>query len=646
MERKRMSRFAGEGIDMLRKFGAALLLALLLLTARQTARAQTAASDPAALADRFINLEIEETARYQPIKDLVEIDPEIGFATLRDNWTKIRSTQAKESLINTFLCAANPHMVEIIHLGATDTNVSVQSFAIQAAETIAFRPLAENYNVYLEWHKSVEGKTLQEVLIPGVNEFVAKFRAADSAGREPLLETLLTKQFNQPTRISRLRRKAVVDAGILEPLAKCLDPKAGQVTNQYALQVLARIKPTGDFAKSAILPLAGKDSPLNLRYQALQILGSPENGWAAQPLLNMLIDEYPDNITYSIGTALGAIGDPHVLPTLIGMLDADNTREGVLAIGNVLFAVTGVYVKETNDAAWWRQWLDKNKMRLPADLRAAAIPKVALKKRVPDFNQENIPATRPELRHANADPHSAYWLIVPNAQGGVRILRNGQNIGVNPNGFLINNAGANTGRMGLLVVLSGGDGNGANALTFWRDVSQNVFKGRYLIALPVAPRWNAEQKPVWITADTKKEVKEAKFTTESFVADIVKDVASAYPFDTARTFLHGAADSGTAVYASSLAPETPYKGFYLLSAPFKSAALPSLKTAKGRKYFLQQNKEDKASPFLMAAAAQKLLTDSGAIVKLSPYQGKAGYEFAEGREKAMNEALTWLETGK
>ena len=266
---------------------------LVLMMARQSATAQTTPTDPATLADRIINLEIEDAAHFLPIKDLVDIDPDMGFTVLRDNWTKIRSADAKQSLINTFLCAANPHIVDIIHLGATDPNLAVQTFAIQAAETLEFRPLADDYNTYLEWHKASEGKTLLEVLNPGVQNFVARFRAATPAEREPLLEFLMRIQFEQATKISRTRRKAVIDAGILEPLAKALEPRAGATENLYALEVARKLHPGPDFLKAAILPLAGKDAPMNLRYTALTMLGSANNQWAAEPLLKMLIDEYP-----------------------------------------------------------------------------------------------------------------------------------------------------------------------------------------------------------------------------------------------------------------------------------------------------------------------------------------------------------------
>ena len=572
------------------------------------------------------------------------------------------------SLINTFLSMANPHIVEVIHLGATDANLGVQNFAMQAAETIGFKPLAEDYGAYLDWHARVQNQTLMQVLQAGVQDFVTKFSAASDAERETLLSQLLTKQFAANTKIARTRRKAILEAGILPPLAKALNPKAGATLNQLALQFAVNIKPDGEFLRTSILPLTGKENQINIRMQALQMIGRPDNTWANETLLKMYLDEYPENVSYNIGAALGAIGDAHTLPALIGMLDADNTHEGMTSIGSVLYLVTGVYVQEGHDAGWWHNWLTKNQLRLPPDVRAMPIPKVALHKRVPDFNAGVAPPYRSELRHANADPHSAYWLIIPNGDGvrvgfngnfnnnlGARVVQvNGRNIVLNAAPAAAGGAGVRAvaaqqpqaGKLGLLVVLANGDGNGANALPFWSEMCVGALRSRYMIALPVAPRWNADQTIAWITADNKKLVKEAKFTTESLVADVVKDVSGAYPFDTARVFLHGAAESGAAVYTASLEPNTPFKGFYVLASAFKSTQLPPLKQAKGRRYFIQNSKDNKTTPFVMAAAAQKLLQEQGATVKLDEYAGKTAYEFPGGAEKVMGAAMAWLESGK
>ena len=47
----------------------------------------------------------------------------------------------------------------------------------------------------------------------------------------------------------------------------------------------------------------------------------------------------------------------------------------------------------------------------------------------------------------------------------------------------------------------------------------------------------------------------------------------------------------------------------------------------------------------MAEAARKLLSDKGASVKLTSYQGSGAYNFpGDTRWDKMTEALTWLET--
>lgn len=130
------------------------------------------------------------------------------------------------------------------------------------------------------------------------------------------------------------------------------------------------------------------------------------------------------------------------------------------------------------------------------------------------------------------------------------------------------------------------------------------------------------------------------------MADIVKDVAATQAVALDRVYLHGAADSGPVAYACSLEETTPFHGFYILASAFKSAQLPTLAHAKGRRYLIQHSKEDKVSPYWMAAAAQKLLSQHGAVARLLPYRGNHGYDFAEDIFAQMGVAIAWLEGTK
>ena len=74
-------------------------------------------------------------------------------------------------------------------------------------------------------------------------------------------------------------------------------------------------------------------------------------------------------------SALAAIGDVSVVPTLIGMIVADPSAQyavGHFALGNLL----GLPYDKSHDGAFWLQWWENNRQRLPASIRSASIPSV------------------------------------------------------------------------------------------------------------------------------------------------------------------------------------------------------------------------------------------------------------------------------
>ena len=249
-----------------------------------------------------------------------------------------------------------------------------------------------------------------------------------------------------------------------------------------------------------------------------------------------------------------------------------------------------------------------------------------------------------ETRRIDNDSHKAYILLSPGGRG-YSARRNGFRFNDTPPAAGGKDAAPEMPSAGLLVVLPPADGDGSLAAQFWGEVMRSVLKGRYYVAVATAPKWADAPQTPWITETTLKQAKGASFTTETFVKDIFNDVNSAYNIDPQRVFLHGAAESGLAVYACSLAPQTPFKGFYIHDAPFRSGQLPPLAASHGRRYFLQQSQDDKTGPMWMAEAARKLLTDRGATVKVASYHGTGAYNFADNnRWEHLTEAITWLES--
>ena len=197
------------------------------------------------------------------------------------------------------------------------------------------------------------------------------------------------------------------------------------------------------------------------------------------------------------------------------------------------------------------------------------------------------------------------------------------------------------GGYGLVLVLPGGDGS-AKFNPFVRRIWKNAMPDGYLVVQLVAPRWTEEQskKLVWPTSRSK--VPEAKFDTETFIADAIADVKKQHKVDDKRVFALAWSSSGPAVHAAMLKKDTPLKGAFIAMSVFRLNDLPDLAAAKGRPYYLYQSRGDKVTKFSFAEAARDKLTEAGARVKLVEYD--SGHGWKGDVYGSIRRGIEWLES--
>jgi predicted esterase len=570
-----------------------------------------------------------------------KLEPDTSLAIVKSVWRKIPSPETRLYLFN--MLQDHPRVLEIIHLGTGDPSLHVQNRALQVLEMYSFESFAEDFSSYLAWRAKQSGRTLEDTIRESCRDYIQKVNKADEQQRPQLLAVLQRIAYNlSSTANPRVRRKAMLESGLPDALAAWIN---NPPTAWTAFAVLRNLRMDEAYLRKVVLPLTERRQDVNYRRQAIGVLAVPDNRWAADILLKMLVQEYPDPESENIAYALTQTADAKALPTLIAMLEADKSPDGLRILGNILNLMTGNNSGQMHDGAWWRTWWARNASRFTAEVAAMPIPQIVVRSRATAQSQTG----GPEQHQIAGDFKRTYWLVRP-----PEFVRNRQVGGgvvappapPRPDGA-VKAAGdvqgpARDQRPGLLVVLPP-DGNGAEAALFWQEVLQKSLKNRYIIAVASAPKWSATQSKIWVTSEEIKEVKEAKFSTERFAAEIVQDVTANHAVDAGRIFLHGAAESGTAVYAASLEESTPFRGFYVLSAGFKSAGLPPMARAKNRRYLIEHSRDDKAAPYIMAAAAQKVLSEHGAAVKLLPYQGTHGYRFTDPAADPIAEAMAWLE---
>ncbi len=580
--------------------------------------------DRAAMTEQLITRAQES---YLANLELAKAKPEETFEIVRDNWKNLTAAAAKQMLLYVFVRSDNPHLLDVLDLGANDTNSGVQYQAYDLLQNFAYKNFINDPAAYREWRAGVKDKPLAEVVESGCTAFARQFVKADEVERTALMNVLMRLEFGDTNALAKLRRKAALDGGVLTVLEKSLLPPVP--ANATVIYIVRNLQPDEEFIKRVVLPLTGKNSPNYVRYAAASILGSVKSAWASDLLFKMLMEDYPSSESWIFMQALSTATDPHLIPKLIALLEADDTQETAQMVSFALRRLTGNKIDRNHDGGWWHIWWDRNKTDFAADVQAVPFPKIAVRKQ-PDAEGFFI-RRRAELHLINDDPQRAYWLLCPayigppTAQAGLPQL-------------------PRKATFGLIVALAGGSGNGEDLTDFWQDAIQKSLKDGYFVALPIAPKWAANQPAAWLTQQNVGQVKDARFTTEQFLDEVITDVSSRYPIDRNRLFLHGVAEGGLAAYACSLNPVTPFRGFYILSSAFRTSQLPPLTNARGRHYLLQQSKEDKLAPYFQATAAEELLRKQSAVVKLLTYKGDHGYKFADNPWEQVAQAVTWLET--
>jgi uncharacterized protein (TIGR03067 family) len=189
----------------------------------------------------------------------------------------------------------------------------------------------------------------------------------------------------------------------------------------------------------------------------------------------------------------------------------------------------------------------------------------------------------------------------------------------------------------LVVILPGGPGS-ADFHPFVKRIYKYALPNGYLAAQPVAIKWTDEQAIVWPTR--KNRVEGMKFSTEEFVAAVIKEVAAKHKVNPKRVFTLSWSSSGPAAYAISLS-DKGVTGSFIAMSVFNPRFLPPLEKARGHAYYLYHSPDDRVCPYRMAEQAARDLKEKEAKVKLTTYEGGHGWRGA--LYQNMRQGIEWLE---
>ena len=529
--------------------------------------------------------------------DLREMSANDGWKFMQETWPKLETVGAKQQFLKAIAFSDHAYAHRGLHLGMQDPAPKVHAWASSYLTEIALFEVAEDAKRYTQWQQENANRTLDQVLAASIVRVAEDVKTAhQQRDNQKLSMYLRCVSENNALRDSDSVRAVIDDSALVKYVLEALSSKNSELA-KFAGRALLNLPLEEGFIKRRIAPLLADGNQYEV-LTAMRLLGRVQADWATDILLDRLtqIDLSRDNLAvWTIASALAEQNNPNAIPTMISVIESDNTYNTVYGVGYFgLGKLTGVEYDESHDGAWWRKWWEENQQRFQLTGAEAKSPVVKAAK-------EPVLTIATDVKHACNDDMAKYILY-----------RGGKTQAEPPEkGYM------------LLLILPGGDGS-ADFQGFCENIARNSTNESFLVAQLIAPVWNKakSEKNVWPTRGSK--YKEVRFTTEEQAALVLKDIRQQHPIDETQIYSLSWSSGGPAAYAMSLAKEVPIAGSLIAMSVYKPQQLPSRKAAKGKAYYLLHSPQDSIQMRFPETAKQQLEA-AGARVMLQTYEGGHGW---------------------
>jgi hypothetical protein len=643
---------------------------------------------------KLTGLTLQDAEHRQALQQFCMQDPDLAYSVYREVWTKIKEPSVRFELVDSFFRGnnmingvevppyqPNPHLLDMMALALAEGS-SPGEDKPGAQRNIAGEEIRQELlgvatheitglEDFKKWRDTVADRPITAIVQENSRRVVNELENGTADQKLKTLELLRKITYYTGTSISsvngvttrghtaaglmKVRRDALLEAKLPAALGKLLRPENPAAVRQDSARVLARFQPDDSVLRTfesdlmrelpALMELPAdaldRNNPFRQPDNLTELLGAFAGDWATDLIVKLLqkstANGAPD---WRLTNALQYSHSPRVIPALIGLLEtADTAGIGYNPYENCLRQITqigwnGAGRDSEHDGLWWRVWWHDNKKRYPVEVQNLPIPNFQkTNKSALDTPLSIASRRRVERMYVSEDPKRSYWLLSPGSAPPVP-LTDVERAAI-ANSGLKKLAAVKPDRPGLVVVLSDGDTSDGTLLDLCLDVCDGLDR-RYFVAVAIRPKWTEKTADRWLTLKDRSEAPAAEFTTESFVEQIVRQMESNTALDPNRIYLAAEGKAGTAAYTCALQKSTAFRGFCLLSAPFRSTILPPLSAAKNRRFFLALGIQGNGGMDTLAAASEPILRQQGAIVRTGQIKTGSPVE-------AIQTGIHWLE---
>ena len=603
-------------------------------------------------------------SRSAQVFDAFDAAAKVDF--LRDHWKAIRSDSARLNLLNNAMRSAgaadrnnpetlglNGRLLELFDLGIGDAVPNNQAVTLNSIVMLTGNRL-KSAAEYAAWRPAQTGKSNAALLREGcaaLAKWIAEAKPNDLTA--PLNIALILSRARTPSdmggrrvgaesgeKILQVRRAALNDSGVTTQIVGLLIAASNPLTQARSIAYLQSVKPNAALAlaeptvRKIVEAELAKKNGMNAELVAgVTLYDTP---WATDDLLNRLQKRYDEYAAYILLPLVTQKADPRAIPTLISLLDFAEMGDGLYEQAeNALHALTKLPQNAPSDVHAWVAWWEKQKASYPAEVRALPYPRIGRSAGRP--RTYSLPQEVREVRF-KGHPQNGYWRIT---SGYLATLPTAPQTAVYvPGGASAELTEAQ--KPGLLIVLTNSAADIVKQRKYWLDFDRSALKGRYVIAL-IAPPKLKNSKTLWPLRAANGA--DAGQTAQGLTAATIEDLLATIPLSKTRRYCLGIGEGGLAALACALSPSLGLSGIVADTAPFRSADLPPLTNAKGKRIALLRDESSRALPQFIQTVTQQTLTKAGAVLHAANYDGKSAPVNAAPFD-ALESAVVWLESGR
>ena len=311
---------------------------------------------------------------------VAQLEPDEAVRVLTDLWPEVSDTHKLQALKAFAFEHGHPETLVVMNLGATADALEVQSRAFHYLKDYAFRSFVDDYQTYPAWYERWNGTPLDQVLVENAREFVAKLHGKQPEELVDELRDFGGLDFRSGENLGVDLAEVFRDAGALALLESWL-ASGDEDAIHRAYSWAASLEADETWLRGHVLPGLDGDDP-EVIARAVRALGQKRNTWAVPELVAYLErielvagEDLAGSAIFAAAGGLAEIGDPSVIPTLIGLIAANPGYDTIYGIGYYgLGRLTGVSYDESHDGTWWIDWWGKNLGRFPTQVRSIPIP--------------------------------------------------------------------------------------------------------------------------------------------------------------------------------------------------------------------------------------------------------------------------------